>query len=385
MPEAHFPADDLRRAFSGKQVLLTGHTGFKGAWLALWLTKLGARVRAVALPPTADQPCMFSAARIEALVEHRIADIRCEEQFAVAIDGFDPDLVVHMAAQALVRPSYAAPIDTFRTNVIGTAVVMDAARRMERLRGIVVVTSDKCYENREWQWGYRETDRLGGKDPYSASKACTELVATSYRKSFFGEPDSAIVATVRAGNVIGGGDWSTDRLVPDMIRASAAGESVRIRNPASVRPWQHVIEPLAGYLQLAAGMLDGRRSLSGAWNFGPNAESVVDVGTLAQMLQQRWGPDAAPLHFDSPTSEKPEAGLLRIDSSKAISELGWRPRLSLRETLTFTADWYRACLSGSANLRVLSEQQIDQYMNVPHRQHRTPAAVALQEGEAACA
>lgn len=385
MPEPHFPADDLRRAFAGKQVLLTGHTGFKGAWLALWLTKLGARVRAVALPPTADRPCMFSAARIEALVEHRIADIRCEEQFAAAIQGFDPDLVVHMAAQALVRPSYAAPIDTFRTNVIGTAVVMDAARRMERLRGIVVVTSDKCYENREWQWGYRETDRLGGKDPYSASKACTELVATSYRKSFFGEPDSAIVATVRAGNVIGGGDWSTDRLVPDMIRALAAGESVRIRNPASVRPWQHVIEPLAGYLQLAAGMLDGQRSLSGAWNFGPNAENVVDVGTLAQMLQQRWGPDAAPPHFDSPTSEKPEAGLLRIDSSKAMSELGWRPRLSLPETLAFTIDWYRACLSGSADLRMLSERQIDQYMNVPRRQHLAPAAVSLQEGEAACA
>ena len=369
---------------AGKQILLTGHTGFKGAWLALWLTRLGARVRGVALPPSAGQQDMFTAAGIAELVEHHIADIRSEADFADAVGGFEPDLVIHMAAQALVRPSYAAPIDTFQVNVVGTAVVLDAARRMARLRGIIVVTSDKCYENREWHWAYRESDRLGGKDPYSASKACTEMVAASYRHSFFSEAGSPVLATVRAGNVVGGGDWSKDRLIPDIIRAIAAGESVRIRNPASVRPWQHVLEPLAGYLQLAAGMIEGRRDLSGAWNFGPSPEGVNTVGSLAQMVLGQWGSGASPLVLEAPGPQAHEAGILRIDSSKATAELGWRPRLSLPQTIDFTVDWYRACLGGYANLRAVSEAQIDHFMHLA-KQERADERAAYREGEAACA
>ncbi|HAF42892.1 MAG TPA: CDP-glucose 4,6-dehydratase [Sphingobium sp.] len=342
-------------------MLLTGHTGFKGGWLALWLRRLGADTTAVALPPCDRGPSLFNAIGVDGLVDHRLCDIRDEAAFLRTVEDVNPDLVIHMAAQALVRPSYVSPIETFQTNVVGTAVVLDAARRFRSLKGVIVVTSDKCYENQGWHWGYRETDRLGGADPYSASKGCTELVVEAYRHSFFRESDSPVLASVRAGNVFGGGDWSVDRLVPDIIRAVEAGKPVQIRNPASVRPWQHVLEPLAGYLMLAARMADGDRSVEGAWNFGPDAEATVDVATLAALVETAWGKGAPTFMFGDPGQSPPEAAILRLDSSKARERLGWRPHLALADAVALTVEWYRAALAGQADLRLLSERQIARY------------------------
>ena len=257
----------LSAIFRGRRVLLTGHTGFKGGWLALWLQRLGATVVGVSLPPSS--PSFHAAVGMDELIDERIGDIRAPGTFADAIGWRDFDLVIHMAAQALVRTSYEMPVDTYLTNVVGTAVVLDAARRMPSLRGVVVVTSDKCYDNREWVWGYRETDPMGGRDPYSASKGCAELVAASYRASFFSDPDGAQIATARAGNVIGGGDWAADRLIPDLMRSVQWGAPARLRNPRSIRPWQHVFEPLRGYLMLAAALLQDGARYAGGWNFGP--------------------------------------------------------------------------------------------------------------------
>ena len=342
MSEAALDESRLGRALAGRHILLTGHTGFKGGWLALWLRRLGADITAVALPPGDGQPSLFDALDVTSLVSHRIADIRSAEQFDAAVAGLDPDLVIHMAAQSLVRRSYADPVETFHTNVVGTAIVLDAARRMPSLRGVVVVTSDKCYANREWLWGYREIDRLGGADPYSASKGCAELVVDCYRHSFFREPDGPIIATARAGNVFGGGDWSEDRIVPDIVRAVTAGRPIKLRNPRSVRPWQHVLEPLAGYLMLAAGMMEGNRELDGAWNFGPDSAGVVDVETLLNAFRDAWKPSVLEAQFDRSDTTRPEAGMLSLDSSKAKSVLGWQPRWGLEEALDKTVAWDRA-------------------------------------------
>lgn len=361
MPDQRFDEERLSRALAGRKILLTGHTGFKGGWLALWLRRLGADTTAVALPPCDRGPSLFNAIGVEGLVDHRLCDIRDEAAFLRTVEDVNPDLVIHMAAQALVRPSYVSPIETFQTNVVGTAVVLDAARRFRSLKGVIVVTSDKCYENQGWHWGYRETDRLGGADPYSASKGCTELVVEAYRHSFFRESDSPVLASVRAGNVFGGGDWSVDRLVPDIIRAVEAGKPVQIRNPASVRPWQHVLEPLAGYLMLAARMADGDRSVEGAWNFGPDAEATVDVATLAALVETAWGKGAPTFMFGDPGQSPPEAAILRLDSSKARERLGWRPHLALADAVALTVEWYRAALAGQADLRLLSERQIARY------------------------
>jgi len=351
----------MSRILSGRRVLLTGHTGFKGGWLALWLRRLGADLSAVALPPADGVPSFFRAVGVEDVVDrHRLADITDEAALAAAVAGVDAELVIHMAAQALVRPSYEKPVETFRTNVVGTAMVLEAARRMPSLRGVIVVTSDKCYENVDWDWGYRENDRLGGSDPYSASKGCAELVVTSWRRSFFAEPDAPLLASVRAGNVFGGGDWSVDRLVPDIIRAVRAGEPALIRNPRSIRPWQHVLEPLSGYLELAVGLLEGRRELADAWNFGPDNESVVDVETLARSFRRAWG---SGLHFEfgSIGPAVHEARTLRLDSSRAKMALGWRPRLTLDAAVDLTVEWYRALLGGERDMRALSERQIERY------------------------
>lgn len=361
MPDQRFDEERLSRALAGRKILLTGHTGFKGGWLALWLRRLGADTTAVALPPCDRGPSLFNAIGVDGLVDHRLCDIRDEAAFLRTVEDVNPDLVIHMAAQALVRPSYVSPIETFQTNVVGTAVVLDAARRFGSLKGVIVVTSDKCYENQGWHWGYRETDRLGGADPYSASKGCTELVVEAYRHSFFRESDSPVLASVRAGNVFGGGDWSVDRLVPDIIRAVEAGKPVQIRNPASVRPWQHVLEPLAGYLMLAARMADGDRSVEGAWNFGPDAEATVDVATLAALVETAWGKGAPTFMFGDPGQSPPEAAILRLDSSKARERLGWRPHLALADAVALTVEWYRAALAGQADLRLLSERQIARY------------------------
>lgn len=339
--------------FAGRRVLLTGQTGFKGGWLALWLSQLGATVRAVALAPQTE-PALYDLARVADHCDSRLADINDARALEAATAGFAPELVIHMAAQAIVRDGYADPAGTFATNVVGTANVLDLARHSPSLRGVVVVTSDKCYENREWDWAYRETDPLGGHDPYSASKACTEIVAQSYLRCFFAQPSGPQLATVRAGNVIGGGDWSAHRLIPDIVRATMAGQETRIRNPSSVRPWQHVLEPLAGYLCIGARMLAGE-PVSGAWNFGPDDDAALPVGDLCRILAGCWQ-DGPRFRLEPEQGAPHEAGLLRLDSSKARLRLGWRPRLGLADALALTADWYRAHAEGADMAQVTLAQ-----------------------------
>ena len=353
--------ETVAEAFRGKRVLVTGHTGFKGGWLSLWLAEMGAEVTGVALSPP-EGPSLFENVGIADFVDHRIADIRSAEQYERATEDCDPDLVIHMAAQSLVRPSYEDPVGTIATNVTGTAVVLDRARRMQRLKGVVVVTSDKCYENHEWAWPYRETDQLGGADPYSASKGCTEIIAGAFRQSYFSAPGSAHIATVRAGNVFGGGDWAVDRLIPDIIRASLNRQKVTIRNPASVRPWQHVLEPLSGYLQIGALLMSERGGdYAEAWNFGPPADAFMEVDAIARGLQKHWGEGAAEIEFGKREGDPHEAGMLTLDSSKARQRLGWKPQLTTEESIAITARWYRAYAAGSANMRDLTCNQIRDY------------------------
>ncbi len=354
--------DDLKSikdAFAGRCVLLTGHTGFKGGWMALWLRELGAEVVGVALPPL-DARDFFNAVSLEELLDHRIGDIRAPEAYDAACAGIDADLLVHMAAQPLVRLSYDEPRDTLLTNVVGTATVLDAARRMPSLKGVVAVTSDKCYENREWVWGYRENDPMGGADPYSASKGCAELVVAAYRRSFFQDPDGPALASVRAGNVFGGGDWSKDRLIPDLAKAALAGETVQIRSPASIRPWQHVLEPVWGYILLAARLLRGERAYADGWNFGPDPEGVVDVGSLAGAFVDAWGEGGPKLDIGAAPKGPHEAEILRLDSTRARVKLGWAPRLTVAQGVALAVDWYKAS-AGGVDMRTLSARQINEY------------------------
>lgn len=338
----------------GKNVFLTGHTGFKGAWAALLLTRLGARVHGYALPPV-HPLSLFVAAGVEDHVEHRIGDVRDLGALRDALSGAQPDIVIHMAAQALVRSSYSEPVDTFATNVMGTVNLLEAARGLASLRAIVVVTSDKCYENHGQQAGFREDDRLGGSDPYSNSKACAELVTDSYRRSFYQAADAAQIATARAGNVFGGGDWALDRLVPDAIQAFLAGEALRIRNPDAVRPWQHVLDPVLGYLALAE-RVSTDASFAGGWNFGPGAESEVTVREIVENLLTLWGDGARWVADGGPHPR--EAAYLKLDCHKARTRLNWTPQLDLAQGLELAVDWYRATKSG-ANLRDISLDQID--------------------------
>lgn len=362
-PTHRLPLDEAQLAaqLSGRHVLLTGHSGFKGGWMALWLQRLGARVTGVSLPPPPG-PSLHDALGLDRLVDGRVGDIRDPVRFRHTIADVDADAVIHMAAQAIVRRGHADPVDTYLTNVVGTAAVLEAVRAMPSCRAVVVVTSDKCYDNRDWPWGYRETDALGGADPYSASKACTELVADSYRRTWFSEADAPRLATVRAGNVFGGGDWAADRLVPDIVRATLAGDPAFIRNPASVRPWQHVLEPLAGYLAVLASLLaDGRAAE--AWNFGPGPADTVDVRTLAGLIAGRWGAGGPRFRFGSTDDRAaPEARTLAIDSAKAHARLGWQPRLALEEAVGLTVDWYRHWASGAANMADFTRAQIESYV-----------------------
>ncbi len=370
--ESSLEETPLRNAWQGRRVFLTGHTGFKGGWLALWLAKLGATVRGYALDPSTE-PSLFSTARVGSLVEDIRGDIRDQASLDRALRDFEPEVVFHLAAQPLVRRSYVDPLATYATNVMGTAHVLDAIRTTPSVRAALVVTTDKCYLNREWHWGYRETDPLGGYDPYSSSKACVEILSASYRSSFFPPEKFAqhrvALATARAGNVIGGGDWSEDRLLPDLVRGFLSNEPVLIRRPHAIRPWQHVLEPVAGYLALAERLLAGEVAFADAWNFGPWDDDAWPVGRIATEMARRWLNGASWITDDAETVH--EAGYLKLDSSKARSELHWLPRLKLQSALEWLVDWYQAWDAG-ADMHAFTLRQIAGY----EAAMQTPASVA---------
>jgi len=341
-------------SWQGRRVLVTGHTGFKGGWLSLWLHQLGADVTGFALPPPTD-PSFFEQTGLFELLHHIEGDVRDADAVESAVRAAQPEVVFHLAAQPLVRYSYDHPIETYATNVMGTAHLLDACRRVDSVRAVICVTSDKCYENREWVWPYRESDPMGGHDPYSSSKGAAELVISAYRRSYFAS--GARIASVRAGNVIGGGDWAEDRLIPDIIRALLAGERPQIRSPESVRPWQHVLEALSGYLLIAQRLLEGRDEVATAWNFGPADEDTKPVGWIVERMLSAWGVEG----WDKPDGPQPhEAVLLKLDCSKARSELGWRPALRLEDALAKVVEWHAQVHQGG-DARQVSLQQLREY------------------------
>lgn len=339
----------------GKRVFLTGHTGFKGSWLALWLQQLGAQVTGYALPP-ATTPSLFELAGVAKHMHSILEDIRNPAALQQALETARPEIILHLAAQALVSDGYTDPVGTYATNVMGTINLLEQARQLSDVRAIVIVTTDKCYENLESTHAYVESDALGGHDPYSSSKACTEIVAASWRRSFFTSGQAAI-ATARAGNVIGGGDWAPHRLVPDLLQAFTKGEDARLRNGQAVRPWQHVLEPLAGYLILAEQLWDDS-SRACAWNFGPELEDCVSVAELAELLGRLW--PGGGRHTIQASSLPHEAGLLRLDASRAKQLLGWKPQWHLEEALRQTVEWHQAWLGGSS-MGNFCRQQIKRY------------------------
>lgn len=339
----------------GRRVLVTGHTGFKGAWLSLWLGKLGAHVTGYGLAP-ATHPSLFDLAGLERGMDSVIGDVRDASALQRCVAHARPEVIFHLAAQALVRTSYEVPAETYATNVMGTVNLFEAVREAPNVLAVVNVTSDKCYENRESQRGYLEDDALGGSDPYSSSKACAELVTSAYRRSFFEQGPA--VATARAGNVLGGGDWARDRLVPDMIGAFLRKEPVRIRYPEAIRPWQHVLDSLHGYLQLAESLVRDGTASAEAWNFGPGDASAINVAQLATRLSDLWGGDAA-WQLES-VHQPPESRTLKLDASKARRDLGWQPVLPLEETLRFVVAWYRAHHAGQ-DMRTFTLQQIEAF------------------------
>lgn len=348
-------------AWRGRRVFLTGHTGFKGGWLALWLVKLGAEVRGYALDP-ATEPNLFTAAAVGSAVEDVRGDILDYAKLLASMKEFAPEVVFHLAAQPLVRRSYADPLGTYATNVMGTAHVLEAVRGTPSVRAVVCVTTDKCYENREWVWPYRETDQLGGHDPYSSSKACAEIVSAAYRRSFFSMESrtehTVGVATARAGNVIGGGDWSEDRLIPDLIRGFQSAKAVLIRRPKAIRPWQHVLEPAHGYILLAERLLAGEMQFASAFNFGPGDEDAWPVERIADRMATSWGDGARWIRDADPGVH--EAGILRLDASRARQELGWRPQLAIETALDWSVGWYRAFEQGR-DMQEFTWTQIDDY------------------------
>ncbi len=349
--------------WQGRKVFLTGNTGFKGSWLSLWLEALGADIMGYALAPQ-TQPNLFEASSAGRGVRAITGDIRNLDGVRNSLLGHAPEIVIHMAAQPLVRKSYEDPTGTYATNVLGTANILEAVRASKSVRAVVVITTDKCYENKEWAWAYRENDVLGGHDPYSSSKACAELVVSSFRDSFFPpgkySEHRVAIASARAGNVIGGGDWSADRLLPDIARAFSAGQVLKIRNPKAIRPWQHVLEPLRGYLALAENLYQHGPKFSGAWNLGPEYMDAKPVEWIVENAARVWGPSAK-WEFDR--GEHPhEDQMLKLDWTKAWLELGWRPKLHLKDALDMTLEWYRDVLAGT-QARDKCLQQIEKYQN----------------------
>lgn len=346
--------------WSGKKVLVTGHTGFKGSWLCLWLQRLGAEVIGYAIDaPT--EPNLFKVARVEERMTSIIGDVRNKERLISVIKTSKPEIIFHLAAQPLVRKSYANPVETFETNVMGTVNLLEAIRVSEGVKVVVNITSDKCYDNKEWSWGYRETDPMGGYDPYSGSKGCSEIITNSFRQSYFKEKNVHL-ASARAGNVVGGGDWAEDRLVPDIIKALINNESPAIRNPIAIRPWQHVLEPLNGYMMLAEAMWQHGGKYSEAWNFGPEDDHIITVGELTNRLAKLWGKK---LDIIQDNNKQPhEATLLKLDCSKTKLMLGWYPKLNLEDTLMWTIDWYKEFASKSGNIEEITSRQIESYMKL---------------------
>lgn len=356
--------------FSGKKIFVTGHTGFKGSWLCLWLHAMGAEVTGYALdPPTT--PSLFELAGVGGLLKRDIrGDVRDLASLAGAMAQATPEIVFHLAAQSLVRESYRSPVETYATNVMGTVHLLEAVRNCSSVRAVVNVTTDKCYENREWAWGYRENEPMGGYDPYSSSKGCSELITAAYRRSFFNDitiqqcnnstvqPRAVAIATARAGNVIGGGDWALDRLIPDCLRALLAGEEIVIRSPHAIRPWQHVLEPLSGYLLLAEELYNGDSKFAEAWNFGPLDDDARPVEWIVQRLCGLWGGGAG--YRVDVGSHPHEAHYLKLDISKARSELDWRPRWGLETALQSIVEWTQAMLR-QEDMRAISLQQIEEY------------------------
>jgi CDP-glucose 4,6-dehydratase len=355
------PCLSLQEFYRGKRIFVTGHTGFKGSWMSLWLKRLGAAVTGFSLPPGPD-PALFELARVGDGLTSVWGDVRDLSALSQALLAAQPAVVFHLAAQPLVRLSYADPVSTFAVNVMGTVNLLEAVRHSPSVQAVAIITSDKCYDNREWVWGYRENEPMGGADPYSCSKGCAELVTAAYRRSFFGMNGAAAVGSCRAGNVFGGGDWSADRLIPDIARAILAGKPVCLRNPDAVRPWQHVLEPVSGYLllgaRLAGSASDGRVYADG-WNFGPNPGSDLTVEQLAKLMIEHWGQGEIEINRDK--SAPHEAHTLRLDSSKARHWLDWKPVLSLEESIRWTVDWYRDFSQKPDELAELTNAQIDEY------------------------
>lgn len=344
--------------WKGRKVLITGHTGFKGSWLSILLNKLGSDVYGYALDPPTD-PSLFVEAKVGELLTSQIGDIRDYEKLSGFIRLCQPEIIIHMAAQPLVRESYRNPVETYEVNVIGTVKLFEAARHVPGIKVIINVTTDKCYENKEWYWGYRENEPMGGFDPYSNSKGCSELVTSAFRDSFFNPNEhvqhGVAVASARAGNVIGGGDWAADRLIPDFVRAITRGEKLKIRNPSAIRPWQHVLEPLSGYLSLAYNLYSEGPRFTGAWNFGPDDSDTHNVEWIAKTLCDNWG-DGAAYEIDDGLHPH-EASYLKLDCSKAKAELGWIPRWGIETSLKATVDWNKARIAGK-DMRSYTEAQI---------------------------
>ena len=349
--------------WQGKRVFLTGHTGFKGSWLSLWLARLGAQVTGYALTPPTN-PSLFELCKIGEIVTTIIGDVRDEKSVFEAMQKAQPEIVIHMAAQPLVRDSYKIPVETYAINVMGTIHVLEAVRKTSSVKAVVNVTTDKCYENKEWLWGYREDEPMGGYDPYSNSKACSELVTSAYRNSYFHPAEygkhGVAIASARAGNVIGGGDWANDRLIPDCIQAMIQGKDIMIRNPNAIRPWQHVLEPLSGYMMLAQRLYEDGGDFAQGWNFGPNDNDAKPVGWIVEKMCQLWGGQVG-YKFDH--GEQPhEANYLKLDCSKAKEKLGWQPIWNLEQALTQILRWVEAYRQ-QVDMRQFCFKQIDEYSN----------------------